>query len=54
MKWVIAHLQSILRREKMIGTRQKPLVGDAKYRASVEFSKQRIPELQKANIDSHA
>lgn len=48
MNWVIRHLESELRREKMFGSKHGNLAGDPKYKASAEFSKQRIPQLEEA------
>jgi hypothetical protein len=48
MQWVIDHLKSALRREKMFGTKHTPLKADKKYNASATFSEQRIPQLKKA------
>lgn len=48
MKWVIAHLKKVLRREKMFGTKHGSMKGDKKYAVSATFSEQRIPQLMQA------
>ncbi len=48
MQWVLSYLKSQLRREKMFGTKHKPLQGDKLYKASATFSEERIPQLKKA------
>lgn len=48
MQWVVQHLKSILRREKMIGTKHRALSGDQRYKISADFASDRIPQLTKA------
>ncbi len=48
MQWVLRHLKSLLRKEQMFGTKHGSLTGDAKYKASAQFAKERIPQLKNA------